>query len=100
MLLHMEGPKRAPDRELLLSAHTFPGEYVVKAFGPGTAAFREAVHECARDVVGEERVVVRERISSGGRRMCVTLTLHVLDVDEVLLVYDRVHDVPQLMMIL
>jgi hypothetical protein len=32
--------------------------------------------------------------------MCVTLTLRVLDVDEVLLVYDRVHDVPQLMMIL
>jgi putative lipoic acid-binding regulatory protein len=100
MLKGMEGPKRAPDRDLLLSAHTFPGEYVIKAFGPSTTEFRDAVHGSARDVVGEARVEVRERISSGGRRMCVTLTLRVLDVDEVLLVYDRVHDVPQLMMIL
>jgi putative lipoic acid-binding regulatory protein len=100
MLHPMQGPKRAPDRDLLLSAHTFPGEYVVKAFGPGTADFRDAVHGCARDVVGEERVEVRERISRGGRRMCVTLTLRARTVDEVLLVYDRVHDIPQLMLIL
>jgi putative lipoic acid-binding regulatory protein len=100
MLERMQGPKRAPDRDLLLSAHTFPGEYVIKAFGPNTAEFRDAVHGCARDVVGEERVVVRERISRGGRRMCVTLTLRVQTVDEVLSVYDRVHEVPQLMLIL
>jgi putative lipoic acid-binding regulatory protein len=96
----MQGHKRAPDRELLLASHTFPGEYVVKAFGPGSAEFAEAIHECARAVVGEERVVVRERISSGGRRMCVTLTLRAESVDEVLLVYDRVHGVPELMLIL
>ena len=49
---------------------------------------------------GEERGEARERISSGGRRMCVTLTLRAETVDEVLLVYDRVHGVPELMLIL
>ena len=32
--------------------------------------------------------------------MCVTLTLRAETVDEVLLVYDRVHGVPELMLIL
>ena len=96
----MQGPKRAPDRDLLLEAHEFPGEYVVKAFGPATPDFRDAIHACARAVVGDGGVQVHERFSSGGRRMCVTLTLQVQTVDDVVSVYDRIHAVPQLKLIL
>ena len=39
MLRVMAGSKRAPDRELLLAQHTFPGEYVIKAFGPNEPVF-------------------------------------------------------------
>ena len=32
--------------------------------------------------------------------MCVTVTLHAQNVDEVIAVYDRIHQVPELMLIL
>lgn len=98
----MEGPVRsaAPDRELLLANHSFPGEYIVKAFGPGTAQFRGAVVACATSVVEEHRVVVSERSTKAGRRMCVTLTLHAHTVDEVIDIYEGIHQVPELMLIL
>ena len=100
MLSRMVGSKRAPDRDLLLSQHQFPGEYIIKAFGPGTQAFTAAIRACANDVVGEDRAGIRERMSSRGRRMCVSVTLQAQSVDEVIGVYDRMHDVADLMMIL
>lgn len=99
MLVTMTGSKRAPDRELLLAQHEFPGEYVVKAFGPGTRAFAQAIEACATAVVGD-RAEVHERMSRHGARMCVTLTLNVQTVDEVIGVYQRIHEVDELMLIL
>jgi putative lipoic acid-binding regulatory protein len=100
MLGRMTGPKRAPDRDLLLAQHRFPGEYIIKAFGPGTEAFTAAIRSCATDVVGQERARISERMSARGSRMCVSVTLHANTVDEVIGVYDRIHEVPDLMMIL
>jgi putative lipoic acid-binding regulatory protein len=84
----------------LLANHQFPGEYIVKAFGPGTGDFRAAIQDCATAVVGVTRLRVDERMSRRGSRMCVTLTLHAETVDEVICVYERIYGVPNLMLIL
>jgi len=90
----------APSRELILEAHQFPGEYIVKAFGPGSKEFREQVRACAVEVVGEKRVVTSERATRSGHKVCVTLTLEASTVEEVERVYVRVCDVPGLMFLL
>jgi len=90
----------APSRELLLANHAFPGEYIVKAFGPPTESFRAGVHASAARVVGADRVQIGERSSRHGRRICITLTLAVETVDEVIGVYVQMVGVPELMMIL
>lgn len=93
------GRKRSPDRELLLANHDFPGEYVVKAFGPGRDEFLEAVRSSAHEILGE-RFDASTRHSSKGARSCVTLRLQAETVDEVIGVYERLHDIPDLMLIL
>lgn len=93
-------PSRAPSRELLLANHRFPGPYVVKAFGPGVGSFAEEVVAAAVAVVGDTRADVQHRTSSRGNRVCVTVTVNAFTVDEVIDVYERIHGVPQLMMIL
>lgn len=90
----------APRRELLLANHQFPGEYIVKAFGPAEDGFVEQIRSCAIDVVGEARATIDERLSSRGSRICLTVTLHAESVDEVIEVYGRMHQVEQLMLIL
>jgi putative lipoic acid-binding regulatory protein len=98
----MPGQPRAtaPSRELLLANHRFPGPYVIKAFGPASDRFREGIAAAAVVVVGEARAAVQHRTSSRGRRVCVTLTVNAFTVDEVIDVYDRIHRVPDLMLIL
>lgn len=98
----MSGQTRAtaPARELLLANHRFPGPYVIKAFGPASDRFREGIAAAAVIVVGEARAAVAHRTSSRGSKVCVTVTVNAFTVDEVIDVYDRIHQVPDLMMIL
>ena len=98
----MTGKERqtAPSRELILESHDFPGEYIVKAFGPGSNEFRKQVRACAVEVMGEKRVITSERATRSGHRICVTLTLEANTVEEVQRVYHRVCDVPGLMFLL
>ena len=96
----MGDPKAAPDRELLLSNHAFPGPYVIKAFGPTGSTFESDAESCAAAVVGEGRVTAHTRSSRGGRRTCVTLTLHAHTVDEVIATYERLHALEALLLIL
>lgn len=100
MLPPMGDRKAAPDRDLLLSNHQFPGPYVIKAFGPAGSTFESDAESCAADVVGEARVTAHTRSSSGGRRTCVTLTLHAHSVDEVIATYERLHALEALLLIL
>ena len=90
---------RAPARELLEASHQFPGPYFIKAFGPATEAFRAAVEAAARQAVGA-RLELSERVSSKGNSICITLTLTAHSVDEVVIAYERLHEVPELKMIL
>ena len=98
----MPGQTRAtaPSRELLLANHRFPGPYMIKAFGPATEAFAEGITAAAFEVVGEARASVAHRTSSRGAKVCVTLTVNAFTVDEVIDVYDRIHRVPDLLLIL
>jgi putative lipoic acid-binding regulatory protein len=95
-----EGPRTAPARELLLANHAFPGEYTVKAFGPSTAGFREAIEAAAAAVIGQTRTRVSERTSRAGARVCITLDLNVETVDEVIDVYARIYQVSELKLVL
>jgi putative lipoic acid-binding regulatory protein len=95
-----DSPQRAPSRELLLANHDFPGEYVVKAFGPSSDRFRLHVRAVALAVFGEERAQVLERTSSKGARVCITLLVNARSVDEVIEAYERIHDSPDLMLLL
>ena len=67
----------APSRELILANHDFPGEYMIKAFGPNDAGFKAAVVRCATGVLSEARVAATERTTRSGHRCCVTLNLSV-----------------------
>ncbi len=94
-----ESTRRAPARELLVATHQFPCAYIIKAFGPAHEQFRVAIGEAARSAVGA-RVELRERLSSRGNSICITLELLEVEVDEVIETYERLHDVPHLRMIL
>ena len=94
-----QSTQRAPARELLEAVHVFPGQYLIKAFGPATDLFRSGIEQAGRSAVGA-RLELSERISSKGHSICITLTLTAQTVDEVILAYDRLHDVPGLKMIL
>jgi putative lipoic acid-binding regulatory protein len=90
----------APSVELLLATHVFPGEYIVKAFGPGDDGFRAAVLAAAAAVVGVDRIRSSERASRQGRKMCITVTVSAETVDDVVRVYDQIGLVPELLMLL
>jgi putative lipoic acid-binding regulatory protein len=94
-----QSTQRAPARELIEAAHEFPGQYLIKAFGPATALFRSGIEQAGRSAVGA-RLELSERISSKGNSICITLTLTAQTVDEVILAYESLHDVPGLKMIL
>ncbi len=93
-------PEVAPSRELLLANHAFPGEYILKAFGPGTDAFRDAVHAVAAAIVGTTRVTSSERSTRSARRICITLVIAADSVDDVIAMYNGVATIPDLVMLL
>ncbi|NVB38185.1 DUF493 domain-containing protein [Pseudenhygromyxa sp. WMMC2535] len=94
-----ESTRRAPARELLEANHSFPGEYVIKVFGPASETFRQGCGQAAQDVVGT-RVELRERVSSKGNSICITMELRAEHVDEVIATYERLYEVAGLRLIL
>jgi putative lipoic acid-binding regulatory protein len=94
-----EETRRAPAREAILAAHSFPGEYTIKAFGPAGEAFRTAAVDTAHAVVGPARVVVSERGTRSGDRVCLTFTLQAERVEEVEEVYVRLYSLPEVLLI-
>ncbi len=91
--------RRAPTRELLEANHSFPCEYMIKAFGPARDEFRSGVTAAIEAAVGA-RAAFSERASSGGRKICITVRLKAQTVDEVERAYERLYEVSELQMIL
>jgi putative lipoic acid-binding regulatory protein len=92
--------RKAPSREAMLAVHQFPGEYVIKAFGPGDPDFHTAVVAAVHAEVPPERVQVQVRNTATGARQCVTFTLQAERVEEVEAVYERIHQLETLLLIL
>ena len=86
-----EPTRRAPDRDLLLSSHAFPGGYVIKCFGRQTDTFRQAIHLAIATVELPRAPQVSERLSENGNHLCMTLDLHVDTVDQVIAVYEEIY---------
>lgn len=96
----MANPRRAPHRDLLLANHSFPGAYVIKAFGPAEADFRAGIRSACVHTVTAARVKFSERSSKHGNKVCITAAIEAQDVDEVIALYERLYDVPGLSLIL
>ncbi len=86
-------------RELLEGSHVFPGEYIIKVFGPADDGFRDAVAAVASSVFGP-RVQIRERLSRQGNKLALTLKAHAFDADEVMAAYEKLQSVAGVKMIL
>ncbi|MCA9720105.1 MAG: DUF493 family protein [Myxococcales bacterium] len=96
-------PRTAPSRDALLAVHDFPGEFIIKVFGPGPeqSDFNTRAAALAREVIRDEaRITTRERVTPSGAKVCVTLEMHVLTVEEVEQVYARLYTLRDLLMIL
>lgn len=92
--------RKAPHRDLLLEHHEFPGPYTIKAFGPAQGTFRSQVEQAVRDCGCELRASLRERASRGGNRICVTIEWQAQSVDEVTELYEALHRIESLALIL
>jgi len=93
-------PRNAPSREALLAVHDFPGEFIIKAFGPGHGDFVARASVCATAVIGAEAVVTSERGTQSGRKICVTLTMQIPTVEHVEEIYERLFALNDLLLIL
>ena len=90
-----------PARELLESVHTFPGQFVFKAVGRAEGDFVTRVVECVRKALDLDfDPPFESRETPAGRHVAVTVTPWVESSDEVLLVYERIREVPGLVMLL
>ncbi|MBK7829827.1 DUF493 family protein [Nannocystis sp.] len=92
--------RNAPSREAMLAVHQFPGEYVIKAFGPGHSDFHTAVLAAAHAELRPEQVQTQARSTTTGARQCVTLTLQAERVEQVEAVYERLYLLESLFLIL
>lgn len=92
---------KAPNRELLLAQHRFPGPYTIKVFGPGQGGeFVDAVQAAVKRALCLGQVQMRERKSTRGNRICVTIELQAQSVDEVIALYESLHQIETLQLIL
>ncbi len=92
--------RNAPRRELIEANHSFPGPYLIKAFGPGEGDFAARVRALAGEAVPSERLEFSHRPSRSGRRVCVTVGLDAQDVEEVIALYEALAALEDLALLL
>ncbi|MFO1020258.1 MAG: DUF493 domain-containing protein [Planctomycetales bacterium] len=88
-----------PPLELLESTHSFPGVYTFKAIGKVEEGFVARVLAAVRDAL-EMRTdcPFREHHTPNGRYVSVTLEPELQKAEQVLQVYEKLKDVPGLVM--
>lgn len=90
-----------PDKAILEAVHSFPGPYTLKAIGPHTQEFVDAIRAAAESVhEGEDRAGFAARASSRGAHISVTVTVWVESSDGVDALYRAVQGVAGLRMLL
>lgn len=90
-----------PSTEAIEGAHTFPGPFTIKLFGPHDQTFVDAIKSTIAPVVPDDtRYALELRPSSKGAHCCVNVTLQADTVEEVQTLYAALHDVEGLRMLL
>lgn len=90
-----------PAKEALEASHTFPDWFPIKAFGPGTDAFRAAIERAAKGVIpNPKHREVSARESRGGKHVCVTVNARARDAEQVQALYRAIGEVEGLRMLL
>jgi len=90
-----------PARELLESVHKFPGQFVFKAVGRADGDFVARVVNCVRTALELDfDPPFESRETPAGRHVAVTVTPQVESPDAVLLVYDRIREIPGIVMVM
>ena len=90
-----------PSEELLNSTHQFPGKFVFKAIGHSGGEFAASVIAAVRDSLSLDFDPPHElRQTPQGRHVSVTVEPWVEDAGQALDVYQRIRDLPGLVMLL
>ena len=90
-----------PSEELLNSTHRFPGKFVFKAIGHGDGGFADSVVAAVRESLSLDFDPPHElRQTPKGRHVSVTVEPWVEDAGQALDVYQRIRDLPGLVMLL
>ena len=90
-----------PARELLELVHKFPGEFVFKAVGRAEGNFVEIVVATVRTALKLDFDPPFEtRETPAGRHIAVTVMPWVESSDEVLLIFEKIREIPGLVMLL
>lgn len=90
-----------PTVELIESAHTFPGTYVLKVIGKTDDGFVSRVVAAVREQMETEvDPPYRMRSTSGGRHVSITLEPHFESAWQVVAVYGRIQEIDGLVMLL
>lgn len=88
-------------RELLEANHPFPGRFVFKAVGRAEGDFVSSVVAAVRETLNQDFDAPYEtRQTPAGRHVAVTVTPWVDSADDVLLVFARIQQLPDLIMLL
>lgn len=90
-----------PSRELLESQHQFPGPFVFKAVGRAEGDFVASVLLTVREALSQEFDAPFEtRQTPAGRHVAVTVTPWVETVDDVLVIFAKLQQLPDLVVVL
>ena len=90
-----------PSEELLISTHQFPGKFVFKAIGHSGRDFAASVIAAVRDSLSLDFDPPHElRQTPQGRHVSVTVEPWVENAKQALDVYQRIRDLPGLVMLL
>lgn len=83
-----------PSTEALEGAHTFPGPYVFKLFGPHDQSFIDSIRAHIEGVIEDaSRYTLAMRASSKGAHCVVDVSFQANDAGEVQRLYTAFHDV-------
>lgn len=94
-------PEHCPSAELLEATHTFPGKYQIKVIGLVDDAFERRVLDAVGAVLPwPGHVEVSTRVTPGGRHVALTLHLTVETAEQVRELYERLHALSGLSLLL
>jgi putative lipoic acid-binding regulatory protein len=90
-----------PSVERLESAHQFPGTYQIKAIGDAGEDFTSRVISAVlEELAAPEDLTHSVRTTQGGHHVAVTLDLRVQSAEQVRTIYNRIHELKGLILLL